>query len=172
MLALLVDQIEQLDLSKLYEITKTGIRGIYSGSEFIFNGLRHNVQEIKSTEGIDICWVEEAEAVTKESWDILIPTIRKPFSEIWVSFNPKNILDDTYQRFVVNPPDDICLLTVNYTDNPHFPEVLRLEMEECKRRNPTLYRHIWLGEPVSASDMAIIKREWLEAATDAHKKLG
>ncbi|MQI62369.1 PBSX family phage terminase large subunit, partial [Escherichia coli] len=99
------------------------------------------------------------------------PTIRKPFSEIWVSFNPKNILDDTYQRFVVNPPDDICLLTVNYTDNPHFPEVLRLEMEECKRRNPTLYRHIWLGEPVSASDMAIIKREWLEAATDAHKKL-
>ncbi|HBB7105905.1 TPA: PBSX family phage terminase large subunit [Escherichia coli] len=112
------------------------------------------------------------EAVTKESWDILIPTIRKPFSEIWVSFNPKNILDDTYQRFVVNPPDDICLLTVNYTDNPHFPEVLRLEMEECKRRNPTLYRHIWLGEPVSASDMAIIKREWLEAATDAHKKLG
>lgn len=116
--------------------------------------------------------MEEAEAVTKESWDILIPTIRKPFSEIWVSFNPKNILDDTYQRFVVNPPDDICLLTVNYTDNPHFPEVLRLEMEECKRRNPTLYRHIWLGEPVSASDMAIIKREWLEAATDAHKKLG
>ncbi|HAY5090738.1 TPA: PBSX family phage terminase large subunit, partial [Escherichia coli] len=114
----------------------------------------------------------EAEAVTKESWDILIPTIRKPFSEIWVSFNPKNILDDTYQRFVVNPPADICLLTVNYTDNPHFPEVLRLEMEECKRRNPTLYRHIWLGEPVSASDMAIIKREWLEAATDAHKKLG
>ncbi|EFI1421449.1 PBSX family phage terminase large subunit, partial [Escherichia coli] len=64
------------------------------------------------------------------------------------------------------------LLTVNYTDNPHFPEVLRLEMEECKRRNPTLYRHIWLGEPVSASDMAIIKREWLEAATDAHTKLG
>ncbi|HFI9135143.1 TPA: PBSX family phage terminase large subunit [Escherichia coli] len=116
--------------------------------------------------------VPPGEAVTKESWDILIPTIRKPFSEIWVSFNPKNILDDTYQRFVVNPPDDICLLTVNYTDNPHFPEVLRLEMEECKRRNPTLYRHIWLGEPVSASDMAIIKREWLEAATDANKKLG
>ncbi|WP_146091759.1 PBSX family phage terminase large subunit [Cronobacter sakazakii] len=94
------------------------------------------------------------EAVTKESWDILIPTIRKPFSEIWVSFNPKNILDDTYQRFVVNPPDDICLLTVNYTDNPHFPEVLRLEMEECKRRNPTLYRHIWLGEPVNPAFVA------------------
>ncbi|WP_245394477.1 phage terminase large subunit [Escherichia coli] len=84
-----------------------------------------------------------------------------------VSFNPKNILDDTYQRFVVNPPDDICLLTVNYTDNPHFPEFSVWRWKSVNAENPTLYRHIWLGEPVSASDMAIIKREWLEAATDA-----
>lgn len=169
---LLEDTIEREGYSAEFEIQRSMIRHLGTNAEFMFYGIKNNPTKIKSLEGIDICWVEEAEAVTKESWDILIPTIRKPFSEIWVSFNPKNILDDTYQRFVVNPPDDICLLTVNYTDNPHFPEVLRLEMEECKRRNPTLYRHIWLGEPVSASDMAIIKREWLEAATDAHKKLG
>ena len=169
---LLEDTIEREGYTAEFEIQRSMIRHLGTNAEFMFYGIKNNPTKIKSLEGIDICWVEEAEAVTKESWDILIPTIRKPFSEIWVSFNPKNILDDTYQRFVVNPPDDICLLTVNYTDNPHFPEVLRLEMEECKRRNPTLYRHIWLGEPVSASDMAIIKREWLEAATDAHKKLG
>ncbi|CAK8741631.1 hypothetical protein SODG_004948 [Sodalis praecaptivus] len=99
-------------------------------------------------------------------------TIRKPGSEIWVSFNPKNILDDTYQRFVVNPPDDICLLTVNYTDNPHFPEVLRLEMEECKRKDYDLYLHIWEGEPVADSDLAIIKPLWIAAAVDAHMTLG
>ena len=169
---LLEDTIEREGYASEFEIQRSMIRHLGTGAEFMFYGIKNNPTKIKSLEGIDICWVEEAEAVTKESWDILIPTIRKPNSEIWVSFNPKNILDDTYQRFVVDHPDDICLLTVNYTDNPHFPEVLRLEMEECKRRNPTLYRHIWLGEPVSASDMAIIKREWLEAATDAHKRLG
>ncbi|HIB1651922.1 TPA: PBSX family phage terminase large subunit, partial [Salmonella enterica subsp. enterica serovar Muenchen] len=145
---LLEDTIEREGYSAEFEIQRSMIRHLGTNAEFMFYGIKNNPTKIKSLEGIDICWVEEAEAVTKESWDILIPTIRKPFSEIWVSFNPKNILDDTYQRFVVNPPDDICLLTVNYTDNPHFPEVLRLEMEECKRRNPTLYRHIWLGEPV------------------------
>ncbi|KGA24908.1 terminase [Pectobacterium brasiliense] len=169
---LLEDTIEREGYTAEFEIQRSMIRHLGTNAEFMFYGIKNNPTKIKSLEGVDICWVEEAEAVTKESWDILIPTIRKPGSEIWVSFNPKNILDDTYQRFVVTPPDDICLLTVNYTDNPHFPEVLRLEMEECKRRNPTLYRHIWLGEPVSASEMAIIKREWLEAATDAHIKLG
>lgn len=169
---LLEDTIEREGYGAEFEIQRFMIRHLGTHAEFMFYGIKNNPTKIKSLEGIDICWVEEAEAVTKESWDILIPTIRKPNSEIWVSFNPKNILDDTYQRFVVNPPDDICLLTANYTDNPHFPEVLRLEMEECKHRNPTLYRHIWLGEPVSASERAIIKREWLEAAIDAHKVLG
>lgn len=133
---LLEDTIEREGYSSEFEIQRSMIRHLGTNAEFMFYGIKNNPTKIKSLEGIDICWVEEAEAVTKESWDILIPTIRKPFSEIWVSFNPKNILDDTYQRFVVNPPDDICLLTVNYTDNPHFPEVLRLEMEECKRRKP------------------------------------
>lgn len=151
---------------------RSSIRHLITGSEFMFYGIKNNPTKIKSLEGIDICWMEEAEAVSKESWDILIPTIRKPGSEIWVSYNPKNILDDTHQRFVISPPDDICLLTVNYTDNPHFPDVLRLEMEECKRKDYDLYLHIWEGEPVADSDMAIIKPSWIAAAVDAHLKIG
>ncbi len=151
---------------------RSSIRHLITGSEFMFYGIKNNPTKIKSLEGIDICWIEEAEAVSKESWDILIPTIRKPGSEIWVSYNPKNILDDTHQRFVISPPDDICLLTVNYTDNPHFPDVLRLEMEECKRKDYDLYLHIWEGEPVADSDMAIIKPSWIAAAVDAHLKIG
>lgn len=151
---------------------RSSIRHLITGSEFMFYGIKNNPTKIKSLEGIDICWMEEAEAVSKESWDILIPTIRKPGSEIWVSYNPKNILDDTHQRFVISPPDDICLLTVNYTDNPHFPDVLRLEMEECKRKDYDLYLHIWEGEPVADSDMAIIKPSWIAAAVDAHLKVG
>lgn len=151
---------------------RANIRHLITGSEFMFYGIKNNPTKIKSLEGIDICWMEEAEAVSKESWDILIPTIRKPGSEIWVSYNPKNILDDTHQRFVIAPPDDICLLTVNYSENPWFPDVLRLEMEECKRKDYDLYLHIWEGEPVADSDMAIIKPSWIAAAVDAHKALG
>lgn len=151
---------------------RASIRHLVTGSEFMFYGIKNNPTKIKSLEGIDICWMEEAEAVSKESWEILIPTIRKPGSEIWVSYNPKNILDDTHQRFVISPPDDICLLTVNYTDNPWFPDVLRLEMEECKRKDYDLYLHIWEGEPVADSDMAIIKPSWIAAAVDAHRLLG
>lgn len=151
---------------------RASIRHLVTGSEFMFYGIKNNPTKIKSLEGIDICWMEEAEAVSKESWEILIPTIRKPGSEIWVSYNPKNILDDTHQRFVISPPDDICLLTVNYTDNPWFPDVLRLEMEECKRKDYDLYLHIWEGEPVADSDMAIIKPSWIAAAVDAHLKIG
>ena len=169
---LLDDTINREGYQAEFEVQRTSIRHLITGSEFMFYGIKNNPTKIKSLEGIDVCWIEEAEAVSKDSWEILIPTIRKPGSEIWVSYNPKNILDDTHQRFVISPPDDICLLTVNYTDNPHFPEVLRLEMEECKRKDYDLYLHIWEGEPVADSDMAIIKPSWIAAAVDAHKVIG
>lgn len=169
---LLADTINREGYQAEFEVQRASIRHLFTGSEFMFYGIKNNPTKIKSLEGIDICWMEEAEAVSKESWDILIPTIRKPGSEIWVSYNPKNILDDTHQRFVIAPPDDICLLTVNYSENPWFPDVLRLEMEECKRKDYDLYLHIWEGEPVADSDMAIIKPSWIAAAVDAHKLLG
>lgn len=155
-----------------FEVQRNSIRHLITNSEFMFYGIKNNPTKIKSLEGVDICWIEEAEAVSKASWEVLIPTIRKPGSEIWVSYNPKNILDDTHQRFVISPPDDICLLTVNYSENPWFPDVLRLEMEECKRKDYDLYLHIWEGEPVADSDMAIIKPSWIAAAVDAHQLLG
>ena len=169
---MLDDTITREGYASEFEVQRASIRHLVTGSEFMFYGIKNNPTKIKSLEGIDICWMEEAEAVSKESWEILIPTIRKPGSEIWVSYNPKNILDDTHQRFVISPPDDICLLTVNYTDNPWIPDVLRLEMEECKRKDYDLYLHIWEGEPVADSDMAIIKPSWIAAAVDAHLKIG
>lgn len=169
---LLDDTINREGYQAEFEVQRASIRHLITGSEFMFYGIKNNPTKIKSLEGIDICWMEEAEAVSKESWDILIPTIRKPGSEIWVSYNPKNILDDTHQRFVIAPPDDVCLLTVNYSENPWFPDVLRLEMEECKRKDYDLYLHIWEGEPVADSDMAIIKPSWIAAAVDAHQLLG
>jgi len=142
---LLKEQLEEMGLGGFYEVTRDTIRGA-NGTEFIFKGLRTNPQEIKSLEGIDICWVEEAQAVSAESWDVLIPTIRKDNSEIWITFNPLDEQDPTYQRFVVNPPDNAIVKKVNYDQNPYFPEVLRLEMEWLKKRDYESYLHIWEGE--------------------------
>lgn len=169
---LLNDTISREGYQREFEILKNSITHLMTGSEFIFYGIKNNPIKIKSLEGVDICWVEEAEAVTEESWNILIPTIRKLGSEIWVSFNPKNILDATYQRFVQFPPQDSIVLKVNYTDNPHFHETaLKAEMEECKERDYDLYLHVWEGEPVADSDLVIIKPSWIAAAVDAHIKL-
>lgn len=153
--ALLEQQIESLGLTDLFDITKNSIRGVYSKSKFIYEGLRSNAKEIKSKEGIDICWVEEAEGVSEESWKILIPTIRKEHSEIWVSFNPDDPSAPTYKRFITNPPPNSICRKVNYYDNPWFPEVLRLEMEYDKRVDYEKYLHVWEGEPRVYTDAQV-----------------
>jgi phage terminase large subunit len=150
----LCEQIEAIGLSGAYTITRDAIR-CTSGTEFIFKGLRSNPQEIKSTEGIDICWVEEAAAVSADSWDILIPTVRKPNSEIWLTFNPLDESDPTYQRFVINAPDDAYVCKVNYDGNPAFPDVLKKEMEWLKARDYESYLHIWEGEVRKHSNAVI-----------------
>lgn len=147
---LLVDQIDMLGLNPYFTITDNSIKSV-SGSEFLFKGIRRNINEIKSLEGIDICWVEEAQRTGPGSWDILIPTIRKPGSEIWVTFNPDLRTDSTYQRFVVSPPPDSIVRKVNFDNNPWFPDVLRAEMEYCKLVDEDAYENIWLGEPRSIS---------------------
>jgi len=129
---LLSDQIRSLGLEHAYTILETEIRGA-NGSLFTFSGLAtHTVDSIKSIEGVDVCWVEEAQTVSKRSWEILIPTIRKPKSEIWVTFNPALVSDDTYQRFVVHPPPDCKLVKMNWSDNPFFPDELASELEHLK----------------------------------------
>lgn len=151
---LLKDQIETLGLMPWFTITENSIRSS-PGSEFIFKGLRFDVQGVKSTEGIDICWVEEAQTVSQESWDVLIPTVRSDSSEIWVSFNPKETNDPTYQRFVVKPPPGAVVVEINYDDNPWFPGVLRREMEYCRSVDFDAYMHIWRGKPRKISAAAI-----------------
>lgn len=157
---LLCDQIDRLGLVSEFEITKNTIRCPATGAEFMFKGLHHNVNEIKSTEGVDICWVEEAQRVSKESWEILIPTIRKPNSQIWVTFNPEDERDPTYQRFIVNPPPNALVVQVNYMHNPHFPDVLRQEMEYMKRVDYDAYLHVWEGKPKSRSKSQILSGKY------------
>ena len=159
---LLNDQIQSLGLGAFYEVLESEIRGL-NGSTFSFTGLATNtVESIKSYEGCSIVWVEEAHTVSKKSWDILIPTIRKPNSEIWVSFNPNIDTDDTYQRFVIDPPDSAKVVKVNYTDNPWFPEVLELERLHSEKTNPD-YNNIWEGDCKAAVDGAIYANEIREA---------
>ena len=157
-LQLLADQIELLGLSSFFEIQKTQIIGS-NGSRFIFEGLRSNITKIKSMEGIDIVWAEEAESITVSSWQTLIPTIRAPGSEIWISFNPYDELDETYQRFVVSPPPDTYAVKVNYTQNPWFPEELRKEAEYMQSQDAELYKHIWLGECLSNKEGAYYSQQ-------------
>jgi phage terminase large subunit len=159
---LLTDQIQALGLGQFYEVLDSEIRGV-NGSLFVFTGLANNtVESIKSYEGVDRVWCEEAQTISKKSWDILIPTIRKPDSEIWVSFNPNIDTDDTYQRFIVDPPENAKVVKVNYMDNPWFPEVLEIERQHSEKTNPD-YANIWLGECKAAVDGAIYSNEIREA---------
>ena len=142
---LLKDQIAELGLSEFYEVLAYEIRG-KNGTTFAYSGLaQHTVTTIKSFEGVDICWVEEAQAVSKKSWDVLRPTIRKPGSEIWITFNPELETDVTYQMFVVNPPTGTVVEQVNFNDNPWFTDKLEQERLDCMRSQPKDYDNIWGG---------------------------
>ena len=162
---LLCDQIELMNMHSIYEITQNSIRG-RNGSEFAFVGLKNNVANVKSYEGIDICWVEEAQTVSRMSWNTLIPTIRKEGSEIWVTFNPELETDETYQRFVVKPPDNAIVQKINWSDNPWFPEVLALEKDALKSRDPSAYQTVWEGLCRLTVDGAIFANEMQVAELD------
>jgi len=162
---LLCDQIEALGLMGFYEITQNSIKG-KNGSEFSFVGLKNNVANVKSYEGVDICWVEEAQTTSRMSWNVLIPTVRKEGSEIWITFNPELETDETYQRFVLNPPDDCLTVKINWSDNPWFPETLRLEKDALKSRDPQAYNVVWEGLCRQTVDGAIFAKEMQLAELD------
>lgn len=157
---LLSDEIYRFGYGDQFRITANSITSEV-GSEFLFKGLRHNVNEIKSTEGVDICWVEEAQAVSDASWQLLIPTIRSPGSEIWASFNPLNEHDPTYQRFVAKPPDGAIVKKVSWRDNPWFPTELNREREYLARVDPEAYQHVWEGECRNISDAQVLKGKYV-----------
>lgn len=155
---LLSDQITNLGLQDFYQILQTSIHG-KNGTEIIFAGLRHNISNLKSFEGMDIVWVEEAQNTSKHSWDILIPTIRKEGSEIWVSFNPELEEDETYKRFILNPPQEAVVSKINWSDNPWFPKVLKDEMEYLKLKDYDDYLNVWEGNCKQALDGAVYVNE-------------
>jgi phage terminase large subunit len=170
---LLGEQIALLGLGAFYEIKETEIIGS-NGTKFAFVGVRNNVAALKSIEGIDICWITEATFVSKNSWEVLLPTVRRdppygPFgqgSEIWIDFNPSMQSDETYQRWVVNPPKGAIAVEQNWDGNPWFPTILRQQMLEMKERDPDAWLNIWQGKPARALAGAIYERELQEAIVE------
>ena len=157
---LLSDQVQALGLGAFYEVQQTVIKGA-NGTEFLFSGLSDQTAEsIKSFEGVDKVWVEEAQAVSKRSWDILIPTIRKEGSEIIITLNPELDTDETYVRFIQSPPPDAVVVAINYSDNPWFPQVLEQERLHALQTMPDAdYQNIWEGKCKPAVSGAIYASE-------------
>lgn len=156
---LLKDIIEQYGFGD-YDVQNDSIVNRVTGTEFIFKGLHHNITEIKSTEGIDICWIEEGQSITESSLDIITPTIRKPGSQIIVTFNRYNELDPVYVKFVQNPPSNTYVRKVNFDVLKRaglLPDVIQQEIDD-DMQYPDLYAHKWLGEPIGQSEMGIISR--------------
>lgn len=156
---LLKDQIELLQLDG-FIVQNDCIRHI-NGSEFLFKGLYTNLSKIKSFEGVDYCWIEEGESISALSWEILDPTIRKPNSEIWISFNPRYENDIIYKTFIVDGKDNAIVIKVNYNDNKHFPEVLETQRKQMQKNDPELYLHIWEGELKKNTEEIIFSNKWI-----------
>jgi len=152
---LLADRIDALGLGDAYEVQRDSITA-RNGSQFIFRGVRHNVQSIKSMTGITRAWVEEAQTVTEESWRVLLPTIRDQGSEIWLTLNPGRKEDATSQRFLEHTPSDALRLEINWDGNPYFPDTLDQERRRDQERlDPSVYKHIWQGGYLEQSDAQI-----------------
>jgi len=161
---LLSNLIADMELSNFYSATNDRILG-KNGTEFVFKGVRQNLTSLKSMAGITHLWLEEAQAVSQESWDVLIPTIREEGSEIWVSFNPDKADDPTYKMFVEESGvpkqrDDTFCLKVNWQQNPWFPQVLKKEKDYLFKVDPDLAVHIWEGQTRTYSDAQVFKGKW------------
>lgn len=137
------------------------------GGTIIFEGMQnHNADSIKSLEGYDRAWVEEAQSLSQRSLDLLRPTIRKPGSELWFSWNP-NLATDPIDALLrcSEPPPDSVVVEVTFEDNPWFPDVLRKEMEYDRARDPEKYAHVWLGKYQTHSEARVFKNWSVEEFT-------
>lgn len=171
---LLADIIAEYGMSE-FKVTDKTIVNEVNGSEFIFKGLHHNEQSIKSIEGIDVAWVEEAQTITQNSIEILTPTVRKPGSQIIYTYNRLLEEDPVHRRLVIEGRPNTLLINVNYDIAIKYgwmPDVIRNEMEDDKKHRPSLYKHKWLGEPSSVEGR--IYRDWLmiEAVPHEARRVG
>lgn len=162
---LLIDRINALELNNAYTITERSITGP-NRTEFLFAGLRTNPDSIKSMEGLDGAWVEEADRCSQKSLDLIIPTVRKDGSELWFTWNRFSEKDPVDSMFLGGiPPPGSLVAEMSWRDNPWFPEVLRTEMEWLKKRNRDKWMHVWEGHPQNRSD-AIVFNNWTEDDLD------
>ena len=157
---LLEDKISDLGLTAFFEVQHDKIIGV-NGSLIIFKGLARNAQEIKSTEGLDYVWVEEAQNVSRHSLEILTPTVRKENSQILYTMNPTDAGDPVYVDYVLADRDDTLKIKANYSDNRYFPDVLVNEMEYCRRVDYDKYLHIWEGQCVAHSEAQVFYGKWV-----------
>lgn len=157
---LISDLIESHGLGAYFDIQRNSITSV-CGSEFLFYGLARNIDSIKSIEGIDICWVEEGQRVSRASWDKLLPTIRKEGSEIIITYNPEFDTDPTHVDFVTNRKPNSIVCDVNWRDNPWFPDVLNQERLNCKAHDYEKYLHIWEGHTRTFSDAQIFRGKYV-----------
>jgi phage terminase large subunit len=170
-------KIEAMGVSQYFEVQESVIKSRYGDGIILFQGMQnHTSDSIKSLEGVDCAWVEEAQSLSQRSLDLLRPTIRKPGSELWFTWNPHEPTDPV-EVLLRNdsPPPDSVVREVNYKDNPWFPDVLRAELEYDQRRDPDKYSHIWLGGYVANSEARVF-RNWrvedFEAPADAVHRFG
>lgn len=169
---LIINTIERFNLGHKFDIGKAKITCITTGSEFLFYGLARNINEVKSTEDIDILWIEEADFLTEKQWDILEPTIRASGSEVWIIFNPSTAKAFAYQHFVIKATSDMLVRKINYDENPFLNETNIATIAKMRENDYEKYRHVYLGEPLTDGDRVVIRAMWLRAAVDAHVTLG
>jgi phage terminase large subunit len=174
---LLETKIESMNAGAYFEVQDAVIKSRKGDGAIIFQGMQnHTADSIKSLEGYDCAWVEEAQSLSQTSLDLLRPTIRKPDSELWFTWNPRQATDPVDQLLRgITPPKDSTVIKVNFTDNPWFPTVLKDEMEYDKRRDIDKYQHVWQGAYLTNSNSRVFKKwriEEFEAPEDAVHRLG
>jgi phage terminase large subunit len=166
---LIKDKIRSSPYRGDFVITNNSIKHKVTGSEFLFYGIARNLEEIKSTEGVDILWLEEAHYINEEQWQTIEPTIRKEGSQVWLIFNPDQITDFIYQNFVVKPPKDTVKRQINWQENPYLSKTMLKLIYEYYEREPEEAQHVYGGVPRDGADKSVIPLKYVEAAVNAHK---
>lgn len=154
-------------LQQSWVVTKESIRNKNTGSEFMFEGMYNNEDNIRSYEGVDVCWVEEAESVSASSIDVLIPTIRKSGSRIIWTFNRLTEHDPVWDRLVAHPSDRTYVRKVNSEEiEDLLSDEVKFERAEMLKNNPEMYAHVWLGEPLTSKTGSVFGKQLSQAAIE------
>ncbi len=166
------NKIDQAGWADEFDIGVSTIRHRRTGSEFLFYGMARNIDDIKGTEDIDICWIEEGEGLTEIQWSIIDPTIRKEGAEVWILWNPRLRSDFIETKLPMLLGDDCVVKHINYDQNPFLSDTARKKAERLKETDIDAYNYIYLGQAMSDDELAIIKQSWIESAVDAHNVIG